>query len=205
MSDPNVMYQIPDSGPPISRARLATVLWLVVESMVFVSLLGLFVIAKKTNPTWPPPYEVGGVVVQPPRVHLATPVVNAGILISAFILALRAQIAARQGDARRCRARLVTTAILGALFCLFVVYEFVAEAGRGVTISSGTYGTYWVSITAAHALHVLAGVIWLVVVLRGRLALPAGGIDHEGVEHLGLYWGFVTVMWVLLLVLLHFL
>lgn len=206
MSEPNATYQIPDSGPPISRARLATVLWIVVESMVFVALLGLFVIAKKTNPVWPPPYELGGVIIQPPRVNLDAPAINAGILISAFIVALRAQQAARRGDLRRCRARLTTVTILGILFCLVVTYEFWDEAKRGVSIKSGTYGTYWATITAAHALHVFAGVVWLVLVLRkGGLALPAGGIDRDRVDHLGIYWGFVTVMWVILLVLLHLL
>jgi cytochrome c oxidase subunit 3 len=203
MNDQHVLYQIPDSGPPISRARLATVLWIVVETMVFAGLLSGFVITRMTSPTWPPAYELGKLMIQPPRVSLDAPVINAGLLISAFIVAVLAQQAARRGDIRRCRARLTTVTILGVLFVGIVVWEFIAEAGRGVTIRSGTYGTYWTALTAAHALHVLAGVIWLLIALKGRLALPLGAIDSQRVEHLGLYWGFITVVWIILLVLLH--
>lgn len=206
MNEPQILYQIPDSGPPISRARLATVLWIVVETMVFAGLLGAFVIARKSAAMWPPPYEtVAGEVLTPPRVDMLWPVVNAGLLVSAFVVALRAQQAARRREVARCRLRLTTVSILGVLFLAIVLWEFVTEAGRGVTIRTGPYGGYWVLITAAHAVHVLAGVVWIVIALRGRLALPLGAIDKDRVEHLGLYWGFITVVWIILLVLLHFL
>ena len=203
MNDQQVLYRIPDSGPPISRARLATVLWIVVESMIFAALLSGFVITRMTSPEWPPAYELGGLMVQPPRVGRDLPGVNAGIILSAFIMAIRAQQAAKRGDVRRCRARLTTVTILGVIFVAIVIWEFVIEARRGVTIGAGMYGTYWATLTAAHALHVLAGVIWLLLVLQGRLSLPAGGIETHRVEHLGLYWGFVAVVWIILLVLLH--
>jgi cytochrome c oxidase subunit 3 len=203
MTDSHILHQIPDSGPPISRARLATVLWIVVESMVFAALLSGFAITRMASEEWPPAYTAGGLVLRPPRVSLEAPVANAGILVAAFAVAVMAQRAARRGDVRRCRVRLVTVASLGALFVGIVVWEFFHEAGRGVTIRSGVYGTYWAALTAAHALHVLAGVIWLAIVLEGRLVLPLGTVDAQRVEHLGLYWGFVTVVWIVLLVLLH--
>jgi cytochrome c oxidase subunit 3 len=206
MNDPRVLYNIPDSGPPISRARLATVLWIVVESMIFAGMLSAFVITKKSATMWPPLYDTpSGEVVQPPKVELLAPTINAGILISAFVVALMAQRAARKRESLRCRLRLTTVAILGTLFVGVVVWEFISEAGRGVTIRSGTYGAYWVVLTAAHALHVLAGVIWLGIALRAGASIPLVAIDGQRVEHLGLYWGFVTVVWVVLLVLLHIL
>ena len=204
MNDPHVLHQIPDSGPPISRARLATVLWIVVESMIFAGMLGAFVVTRKSSPVWPPSYETREGIITPPRVDLLWPTVNAGILISAFIMAIRAQQAARRRDVLRCRLRLTTVAILGTIFVAIVCWEFYSEAQRGVSIRSGVYGGYWALITAAHALHVLAGVIWLAIALRGRLAMPLGGIDSQRVEHLGLYWGFITVVWILLLAILHF-
>jgi heme/copper-type cytochrome/quinol oxidase subunit 3 len=204
MNDPHVLHQIPDSGPPISRARLASVLWIIVESMIFAGMLGAFVVTRKASPVWPPPYETTTAILYPPRVELLWPTVNAGILISAFVIALLAQQAARRRDILRCRLRLTTVALLGTIFVAIVVWEFISEAQRGVTIRTGTYGAYWVVITSAHALHVLAGVIWLIIALKGRLALPHGGIDAQRVEHLGLYWGFVTILWILLLTILHF-
>jgi cytochrome c oxidase subunit 3 len=204
MNEPHILYQIPDSGPPISKARLATVLWIVVETMVFAGLLGAFVVARKAAPSWPQPYENhAGAIITPPRVDMLWPVINAGILVSAFVVALLAQQAARRREIARTRLRLTTVSILGVIFVAIVVWEFVTEAARGVTIRSGPYGGYWVLITAAHAVHVLAGVVWLAIVLRGRLALPMGTIDKDRVEHLGLYWGFITVVWIILLVLLH--
>jgi cytochrome c oxidase subunit III len=204
MNDQQILYQIPDSGPPISRARLATVLWIVVETMIFGGMLSAFVITRKSAATWPPAYETArSEIVSPPRVEMLAPTVNAGILISAFVVALMAQRAARKREGLRCRLRLTTVAVLGTLFVGVVVWEFIHEAGRGVTIRAGTYGAYWTILTAAHALHVLAGVIWLLIALRPRPALPLVAIDGQRVDHLGLYWGFITIVWIVLLVLLH--
>lgn len=203
MSDPPIAFQIPDSGPPISKARLATVLWIVVETMVFAGLLGAFVIVRRSSPMWPPPYDVKGELVTPPRVDLEWPVINAGVLVSAFVIALLAQKAARMRDLMRCRLRLTSVSILGVIFCGIVLWEFIHEARRGVTVQAGPYGAYWMVITAAHAAHVLAGVVWLQVVLHGQRQLTLGAIDKDRVEHLGLYWGFITVVWIVLLVLLH--
>jgi cytochrome c oxidase subunit III len=205
MNDPQILYQIPDSGPPISRARLATVLWIVVETMIFAGMLSAFVITWKSSPEWPPTYETARGIIRPPRVDKLAPTINAGILISAFVVALMAQRAARKRETLRCRLRLITVAILGSMFVGVVIWEFISEAARGVSIRSGIYGSYWTILTAAHALHVLAGVIWLVIVLRLRPALPLVGIDPQRVDHLGLYWGFITIVWIVLLVLLHFL
>jgi cytochrome c oxidase subunit III len=204
MTDPQILYQIPDSGPPISRARLATVLWILVETMIFAGMLSAFVITRKSSPDWPPPYETARAeIVFPPRVSMLAPTVNAGVLISAFVVALMAQRAARKRESLRCRLRLTTVAILGTLFVGIVIWEFFAEADRGVTIRAGSYGAYWTILTAAHALHVLAGVIWLLIALRIRPALPLVAIDSQRVDHLGLYWGFITIVWIVLLVLLH--
>jgi heme/copper-type cytochrome/quinol oxidase subunit 3 len=207
MNDPQILYQIPDSGPPISRARLATVLWLVVETMIFAGMLSAFVITRKAAHEWPPTYEnARAEPIRPPRVELLVPTVNAGVLISAFVVALMAQRAARKREAVRCRLRLTTVAVLGSIFVGLVAWEFFHEAGRGVTIRAGSYGAYWSILTAAHALHVLAGVIWLFIALRVRVtSLPLVAIDAQRVEHLGIYWGFVTIVWIVLLVLLHIL
>ena len=67
MNDQQILYQIPDSGPPISRARLATVLWIVVETMIFAGMLSAFVITWKSAATWPPSYETARAeIVSPP-------------------------------------------------------------------------------------------------------------------------------------------
>jgi heme/copper-type cytochrome/quinol oxidase subunit 3 len=179
----------------------------VVETMIFAGMLSAFVITRKSAPEWPPTYEnARAELIRPPRVEMLAPTINAGVLISAFVVALMAQRAARKREGLRCRLRLTTVAVLGTIFVGIVVWEFFHEAGRGVTIRAGSYGAYWTILTAAHALHVLAGVIWLVIALRIRTTSPPlVAIDANRVEHLGLYWGFVTIVWIVLLVLLHIL
>ncbi len=205
MQDPGVLYRIPDSGPPISRGRLAVLLWLVVESMFFMGLLGAFIVVRLGASEWPPSYRYNDVIYQPLRVDMAAPIVNAVVLTSAMVVAILAQRAARRNDRAGTRKLLGIVTALGVAFLAIMTYEFIHEAGKGLTLRSGSYGAYVFVISAAHGVHVLAGIIWQLIVLGPSLDLPAGGVNKDRVEYLGLYWGFVTFVWFVLLVLLYIL
>ncbi len=207
MSDPGVLYRIPDSGPPISRGRFALYLWLVCETMVFVGLLGAFVVTRFSNARmWPPSYEgPHNTIVTPPLVGLAAPVANAIVLGLLMAVIVSARRPARQGDVLGTQKRLMVVTTLGITFLAIMAYEFVHEASRGLTLTSGQYGAYIVVISAVHGLHVLAGVIWQFLSGGARLRMPLGGVDVERVEQLCVYWGFVAVAWAVLLLLLYIL
>lgn len=205
MKDTGLVVPFADSGPPVPRGRLAVVLLLVAETMFFVGMLGAYVIVRKSAESWPPAYETASdkkdsegrvilVSVRPPRMDTTLPLVNAGVLTAAMAAAFLAQRAAKRRDLTGARRGLAATAVFGAAFLAVVGLEFTTEAARGLTLWSGQYGSMLFLIIAVHAAHVFAGLVWHFFVLWPAFSRPAG-VAAERLEYLGIYWGFVAILW----------
>ena len=76
---------------------------------------------------------------------------------------------------------------------------------EGLTLSSGTFGTTYFTLTGFHGAHVFGGVIMLGVVLYRGMAGQFSPSHHDAVEAASLYWHFVDVVWILLFSLLYLL
>jgi heme/copper-type cytochrome/quinol oxidase subunit 3 len=209
MKDTGLSFPRPESGPPIPKGRLGVWLLLVAETMFFVGMLGAYVIQRQGAKTWPAPYlrntgtvdQAGEPVFEsytPPAMETTLPLVNALILTVAFVAALGASRAARRGDVRRAKALLLATALAGLLFLGGVVAEFAHEKTRGLDLHSGNYGSMLFLIIGAHAAHVVVALIWQFAVLLPALARPAGA-RASLVEYVGVFWGFVAILWWILL------
>jgi heme/copper-type cytochrome/quinol oxidase subunit 3 len=205
MKDTGLRLPLRESGPPLPRGRLGIFLLLAAELMFFVGILGAYVIVRKSAETWPPTYQIetavkdseGKPILQPytpPAMDLTIPLVNALVLTAAMIAAIAAVRAAKRGNLRVTRFALTLTALFGLGFLGGVVAEFKTEAARGLTMWSGQYGSMLFLIIGVHAAHVLAGVVWHFVVYVPLLARPQG-VSADRVEYLGIYWGFVAVLW----------
>jgi len=205
MTDSSIPFaRDPESGPPVSRGRLGALLWIACETMVFAGLVGTFILARFSAPMWPAPYMDGGVQVLPKKVGLLIPVVNAVVLTLATLYALRASRAAREGNEAQVRAALKRVSLFGVAFLALVFAELKIEGDRGLSLQAGIYGSFIILITMVHAIHVLAGLVWHWVILRRPLTLPLGEVNRDRIEVVTLWWGYVTVVWYLLLGLLHF-
>ena len=78
-------------------------------------------------------------------------------------------------------------------------------ANEGITLSAGTFGTTYFTLTGFHGAHVFGGAIMLAVVLYRGLAGQFSARHHDAVEAVSLYWHFVDVVWILLFSLLYLL
>ncbi len=98
------------------------------------------------------------------------------------------------------------TAVLGIVFLGFQYIEYGVLAHEGV-ILNGTgplaeFGMRFYTPTALHGAHVLAGVIWALLLLRHA---SRGGYQNNpiGVEIFGLYWHFVDVVWIVIFTVIY--
>lgn len=117
------------------------------------------------------------------------------------------------------RAWLVTTMIVGLLFCAVQIpslgslvaqhldsmrgFEQAGGGGFSNGVRTGTlppqpfFGIIFAFIVV-HAAHVVGGIIQLALVIRGAFA---GRYDHEfynPVKHTALYWHFLDVVWLIM-------
>ena len=114
------------------------------------------------------------------------------LLISSFFMA-RAESAIAHDDRQTFLESLMLTAVLGVTFLIGVVgFEWSGH----IQPSHGAYGAVLYGMTGMHALHVLSGVVFILLVWnRGR----KGGFSaerHWGVEACAIYWHYVDVVWV---------
>jgi len=186
----------PPTAPqaPVSNARLGMLMLIGAESMLFTGLIGAYVMFRFGSVAWP-------------SAHLYLPVgvtwINTFILLFSCYTMHRAIQAARAGNRRGLVNGLSITGLLGTAFLSIQGYEWTQLIRDGLTISTGIYGATFYTLIGCHALHVLAAVMWLLVVVwlarRGRFSVH----NCVGVEICGMYWYYVGALWVVLFALVY--
>ena len=73
----------------------------------------------------------------------------------------------------------------------------------GLTISTGIYGATFYTLIGCHGLHVLAAVVWLLVVLVLAKRGAFSARRSIAVEVCGMYWYYVGGLWALLFPLVY--
>ena len=150
--------------PPLSNARLAVLVLLGAETMLFSGLIGTFLVFRVGNVTWPPPSHIG---IELPRV--VTGINTALLLLSGYTM-FQAHRAIRKGLVKQLRNWLLVTGVLGLLFLGVQGSEWVQLIRKGLTLQSGIYGGIFYVLIGCHALHVLTAVIWLFIVFGMAVA-----------------------------------
>lgn len=180
--------------PPVSNARLGMLMLIGAETMLFAGLIGVYIAFRFGSVAWP-------------SAHLYLPVgvtwVNTGVLLLSCYTMHRAVKAVRRDAQQNLVNGLSITGLLGAIFLGIQGYEWTQLIRDGLTISTGIYGATFYTLIGCHAAHVLAAVIWLLIVVwqagRGKYVQR----NSIGVEICGMYWYYVGALWVVLFVLVY--
>jgi len=173
--------------PILNNARLAVLMLLAAELMFFAGLIGAFLVFRLSAQVWPPPFQ--------PRLPLGVTGVNSLILLLSALTMHGAIGAARAGAAAKLVRYLSITVLLGALFLAIQGYEWVRLVHFGLTTSSSVYGGLFYALIGAHAVHVLGGLIWLLIVRWQAGRLRFSRKNYVGVQTASMYWFFVVGLW----------
>ncbi|MGH9217452.1 MAG: cytochrome c oxidase subunit 3 [Acidimicrobiales bacterium] len=162
---------------------MGVVVWLASELMFFAGLFAAYFTLRSVNGVWPPK----GVELETLRTAIATVV-----LVASSGAMHMAVVAAKRDDRREAATWLGVTALMGTIFLLNQVTEYVQANFR---IDDHAYGSVFYLMTGFHGLHVIGGLVFMgavAVAIAGRSRAPA----HQTVEVCGYYWHFVDVVWV---------
>ena len=106
---------------------------------------------------------------------------------------LSPESAIAHGDRKNFIVGLIITAVLGVAFLVGVVgFEWRGE----VRPWDGAYGAVLYGMTGMHALHVLSGVVFILIILLNGLRGHYSAEEHWGVEACAIYWHYVDLVWV---------
>jgi cytochrome c oxidase subunit 3 len=192
-----------DSHGGISNVVLGMLLFITSEVMFFAGLFAAYFNVRANAPQWPP--------INPETseaFHLAIlPLVGPAtllLILSSFTCQF-AVWAIRRGDRVAFVRNIAVTFVIGVVFLIAQAMDYWILGHEGITLSSGTFGTTYFTMTGFHGAHVFGGVIMLGVVLYRGMAGQFSARHHDAVEATSLYWHFVDVVWILLFSLLYLL
>ncbi|WGV27412.1 cytochrome c oxidase subunit 3 [Halotia branconii] len=169
------------------------VVFLLSESIVFLSFILTYVALRLTHTDWLPPGVKGP--------DLSTFVmINTVILLSSSFVIQPAENALRRNQLNKFRFLWLTTIAMGTYFLVGQGIEW-SQLDFGLT--TGLVGSTFYVLTGFHGLHVLTGVI-LQVTMLVRSFIPGNyNKGHFGASVTTLFWHFVDIVWVFLFSLLY--
>jgi len=182
------------AAPPVSNTRLAMVVVIAGESMLFAGLIGMFLVFRLSRP-WPP--------ADLPRLPLGMTFLNTLVLFASAVPMSRALGAVRRDDRPTLVRALGLTALLGTTFLSVQGLEWVRLVRHGLTLGSSMYGATFYVLIGCHGVHLLIAVLWLAVtaILAARGLFRAA--RHAALEMCAIYWYFVCALWVVLFPLVY--
>ena len=183
---------------PMSNARLGILVLLGAETMLFVGLIGAFLVFRMGNVMWPP---LSHADIQLPR---AVTGINTVLLLLSGYTMFQALQAIRRDQVTQLRNWLIFTGTLGLLFLVIQGSEWAQLIHKGLTLQSGVYGGIFYVLIGCHAFHVLGAVIWLMIVTGMAIAGKFSSGRYTGVETCTIYWIFVVALWPVLYFLVYF-
>lgn len=183
----------------IDRDKSRVIAWflLLVVLMTFGGLIGAYIVIATNGAIEWAPFSL------PVQVWISTFV----ILASSITYELyRRSVERRVLDVSR--KYLVVTVALGGIFIASQSLAWIELVNRGLYMRGNPYAGFFYILTAAHAIHVLGGMIALGSLLR-RSWFPAVN-DREHVYRsnvaraVGWYWHLMGALWIVLFVMLGF-
>lgn len=166
-------------------------------SMMFGSLFFAYAILRLKAGTWPPE----GVEALPRLL----PFVNTLVLLASSIVLARGLRPVSEARPGALLGALKATLALGSLFLVLQLAVWIPLWRSGFTIASGVYGSIFYGLTVFHALHVLAGLVALLVLVPGAKSGRFRSGVQSRVRVSAMFWHFVDAVWVVMFVAVYLL
>lgn len=187
--------------------KIAMWMFIAQDGMSFGGLLFAYGVLRTSAAEWPVPAEVLGIGLT----ALAT-----FLLICSSLTMVFAVLAAQEKNQAALVRWLSVTIACGIAFLGIQAYEYthLVHSGIGFANSSfqgesinNLFGTTFYAVTGFHGLHVLSGVIYMTLILRGARQgkYTQGGTSYSPVELVGLFWHFVDLVWILVFTFIYLL
>lgn len=118
-----------------------------------------------------------------------------------------AYISAKNNNLERIKIALILTLLLSLVFIFLQIGSFkelisnqIYFAGKLSNVSS----QYLYSLTFFHALHIVAGIVFLLITLRKSVKNQINSSNLLGIEMCTTFWHFLDALWLYLYIFLYF-
>lgn len=179
------------TGPSIGK--LGLILLLLALGMLFASTMVGYLVIRERATVWPPPGMPG----LPKALWVSTFLILFSTASMEFV-----RTAVRQKVTSAVPNGLAVTFLLGVIFLVNQIVCWVGPTAAKIAAKPNVLTFGFFVLTGLHAAHVLGGLIPLGITwARARRGLYTVE-SHEGVDFVGIYWHFLTVVWIVLFAVL---
>lgn len=130
-------------------------------------------------------------------------VLNTLILVTSGFFVVLAVNAAHTGRRDATRRWLLLSFLVGAGFGVTKMIEYSSKIGHGITMHTNDFYMFYYTLTGAHFLHFLGGMLALAALwfMAGRE--PVNGRLFGLIESGALYWHMVDLLWIFIFPMLY--
>jgi cytochrome c oxidase subunit III len=184
---------------PMPSGKLGMWVFLISDAVTFATLLASSSFLRIWSQNWPHPATV---------LNLPIAGVMTGLLLASSIAMAFSLAALKQGNQIRFRTALLLTILGGLLFLLLQAWEWLHLIHQGLTLAQNPWGarlfgaSFYV-LTGFHGCHVIAGIVYLTIILLRGLRGRYYPENTTPVAIAGLYWYFVDVSWLFILLVVY--
>ncbi|MGB7415500.1 MAG: heme-copper oxidase subunit III [Thermosynechococcaceae cyanobacterium] len=175
------------------KGMFGVTLFLLSESMVFVSFFASYIMLRLHTVDWIPSGITG------PQAS-ADVILHTAVLVSSSFVIYFAERALDQNKLTRFRLLWLTTSAMGVYFLIGEVQEW---QGLDFGLTTGLMGGTFYILTGFHGLHVATGIVLQTIMLGRSFRLHNYAEGHFGVSAAALFWHFVDVIWIVLFCLIY--
>lgn len=176
---------------PISMHPKKFALWLfmVTVVMIFAALTSAYIV-RQAEGNWLD-YEL-------PNIFWIT----SGIVVLSSVFLHFAYVSAKKDNISQLRIGMVGAVVLGLAFLVGQWYSWVALVDREVFFVGNPAGSFLYVFTGLHALHLISGVIFLIIVLISTFRYKVHSQSMNTMEMATTYWHFLGGLWIYLFMFL---
>jgi len=196
MEIPYTVSARPDTG--LTNGKLGIWLFLASEVMLFGALFASYIMLRVGGATWPKGAEIL-------NVPLAT--ANTIVLITSSVTMVMAWASLMRNNFSKYRLYMGLTILLGFVFLVIKYFEYSAKFHHGLAPSTNTFLAIYFTMTGLHGLHVIGG-----MAVNSYFWGPGAKLWRQNptwftnrVEHSGLFWHLVDLVWIFLFPTLYLL
>ncbi len=178
---------------PISMHPKKFAMWLFIVSviMIFAGLTSAFIV-RQSEGNWLE-YDLPGIFWY-----------TSGIILLSSIFMHWAYISAKKDQLDNLKIALGITTILGLAFLVGQWFSWVALVDMDVYFVGNPGGSFLYVLTGVHALHLISGVIFLIIVLISSFKYKVHSKRLVKLEMCATYWHFLGGLWLYLFMFLLF-
>ncbi|USI72786.1 cytochrome c oxidase subunit 3 [Sphingomonas morindae] len=119
------------------------------------------------------------------------------VLLTSSLTFGMATVALKHAAQRRALlAWMAVTLALGLLFLGLELHDFADMAAHGAVPARSGFLSAFFGLVPLHGLHVLAGCLWILVMMAQLLIFGPDPRVRINIQRLGLFWHFLDIIWI---------